>query len=254
MSESANSSFSLSGRRAVVTGASRGIGRAIAVELAAAGAEVHCVSTREGGCNETLSAIEDAGGAGAKAYACDVSDAEAVASWAKTVLEAGPVDILVNNAGVTRDNLMLRMSPEEFDSVLDVNLRGPFLVTKAFLRPLTKSAHGRLINIGSVVGLSGNAGQANYSASKAGLVGFTKSVAREFGSRGLTANVLAPGFIETDMTAELDEKVREKSLDQIPLKRFGEGREIAAAVRFLASDAGAYVTGQVLSVDGGMSS
>lgn len=243
----------LEGRKALVTGASRGIGRAIAVALGQAGAQVCCVSTREGGCDDTLAALESAGAPAAFALACDVSSEEQVKDASAQALERlGGFDILVNNAGVTKDGLFLRMPVEDLDQVLNVNLRGAFLTAKAFARPLAKSSHGRIINVGSVVGIMGNAGQVNYAASKAGLIGMTKSLAKELGGRGVTANLVAPGFISTDMTAGLSDKIREEMTKNIPLGRLGDPDDIAGAVRFLASDAARYITGQVLVVDGGM--
>ena len=237
---------------AVVTGAGRGIGRAIALKFAAAGADVACVSrTQE---NSEKVAVEiRALGRRAWAYAVDVGEAAAVNAAAEKILsECGRVDILVNNAGVTRDNLLMRMSDAEWDAVLNTNLKGAFLFTKAFSRALIKQRSGRIINVASVIGLIGNAGQSNYAASKAGLIGFTKSVARELASRGITANVLAPGFIETDMTAVLKDELRAGVLRQIPLGSFGQPEDVASAAVFLASPAARYVTGQVLAVDGGM--
>ena len=237
---------------AVVTGAGRGIGRAIALKFAAEGADVVCVSrTQEN--SEKVAAEIRALGRKAWAHAVDVADATAVNATAEKILvECGRVDILVNNAGVTRDNLLMRMSDAEWDTVLDTNLKGAFLVTKAFSRALIKQRSGRIINVASVIGLIGNAGQCNYAASKAGLIGFNKSVARELASRGITANVLAPGFIETDMTAGLKEELRAGVLKQIPLGSFGQPDDIANAAVFLASPAARYITGQVLAVDGGM--
>ncbi len=244
--------FSLAGKTSLVTGASRGIGRAIAVDLAAAGSRVFCVSTRAGGCDETVAACAAAGGE-AVALVADVGDAAQVEAMAKRVLDAAPnLDVLVNNAGVTKDGLFLRMTDADFDQVLGVNLRGTFLVCRAFARAMTKARTGRIVNVGSIVGLTGNAGQTNYAASKAGVVGLTKSLAKELGGRGITVNVVAPGFITTDMTAGLPEPVKAGALAQIPLARFGVPEDIAAAVRFLASDAATYITGQVLVVDGGM--
>jgi 3-oxoacyl-[acyl-carrier protein] reductase len=237
---------------AVVTGAGRGIGRAIALKFAAEGADVVCVSrTQEN--SEKVAAEIRALGRKAWAHAVDVVDAAAVNAAAEKILaECGRVDILVNNAGVTRDNLLMRMDETEWDTVLNTNLKGAFLVTKAFSRALIKQRSGRIINVASVIGLIGNAGQSNYAASKAGLIGFTKSVARELASRGITANVLAPGFIETDMTAVLKEELRAGVLKQIPLGSFGQPDDIAGAAVFLASPAARYITGQVLAVDGGM--
>lgn len=244
-----------SGKVALVTGASRGIGRAIAVELARHGAQVFCTSTKEGGCADTLTAVAalPAGAGTARALVVDVGDAASAEQLAKTVLDAaGRLDFLVNNAGITRDGLFLRMSAEDFDAVLGTNLRGTFLVCKAFARAMAKARGGRIVNIGSVVGLTGNAGQANYAASKAGLIGLSKSLAQELAGRGITVNVIAPGFVATDMTAVLTAEVKETMLKQIPLGRFGEPDDIARVVSFLCSDAAAYVTGQTLVVDGGM--
>ncbi|MBK8976993.1 MAG: 3-oxoacyl-ACP reductase FabG [Planctomycetes bacterium] len=246
-----NPNAPLTGRRAVVTGASRGIGRAIAVELARGGAHVLCVSTRAGGCDDTLREIAAAGGSG-EAFAADVSNPDAIAALVDKIVSGGAPSILVNNAGVTKDGSFLRMTAADFDQTVNVNLRGAFLLSQALIRSMTKAPSPRIVFVGSVVGLTGNAGQANYAASKAGLVGLARSIAKEFGSRGLTANVVAPGFIETDMTANLPEKVREQILASVALRRLGTPADVAAVVAFLASDAGAYVTGQVLVVDGGM--
>jgi 3-oxoacyl-[acyl-carrier protein] reductase len=242
----------LANQVAVVTGAGRGIGREIALRLAAAGADVACVSrTVEN--SEKVAAEVRALGRRAWSLAVDVSESAQVSAAAETVLkEAGRVDILVNNAGVTRDGLLMRMADADWDTVLDTNLRGAFLFTKAFSRSFLKQRSGRIVNIASVIGLIGNAGQANYAASKAGLIGFTKSVAKEFGSRGVTCNAIAPGFIETDMTSGLDAKIREALLGQIPLGGFGRATDIAEAALYLAGPGGRYVTGQVLTVDGGM--
>lgn len=242
----------LNDKVAVVTGAGRGIGRAVAIAYAKMGANVVCVSrTQE---NSTKVAIEiEALGQKSWAFAVDVSDTSAVESSAKNILEAtGKVDILVNNAGVTRDNLLMRMSEEEWDTVLNTNLKGAFNFTKAFTRPFMKQRSGRIINIASVIGLIGNAGQSNYAASKAALIGFTKSVAKELAPRGVTANAIAPGFIETDMTAVLDEKVRGSIIDRIPMNRFGSPEDIANTAIFLALESTNYMTGQVLTIDGGM--
>ena len=236
----------------MVTGAGRGIGRAIALRYATAGADVVCVSrTVEN--SEKVAAEVRAMGRRAWAVAVDVADpAQIAAAGEKIIAEAGRVDVLVNNAGVTRDGLVMRMSEADWDTVLNTNLRGAFLFTKAFTRVLLKQRSGRIINIASVIGLMGNAGQANYAASKAGLIGFTKSVARELGSRGVTCNAIAPGFIETDMTAVLTEEIRSGLLKQIPLGGFGRADDIAEAALYLAGPGGRYVTGQVLVVDGGM--
>ena len=237
---------------AVVTGAGRGIGRAIALKFAAEGADVVCVS-RTAENSEKVAAEVRALGRRAWAYAVDVANAPAVAAAAEKILaECGKVDILVNNAGVTRDGLLMRMSEEHWDTVLDTNLKGAFLFTKALTRSFLKQRAGRIINIASVVGLTGNAGQCNYAASKAGLIGFTKSMALELASRGITVNALAPGFIETDMTAALNQETRAELLKKIPLDGFGQAEDIANAAWFLASPAARYVTGQVLTVDGGM--
>ncbi len=237
---------------AVVTGAGRGIGRAIALELAGAGADVACVSrTAENA--EKVAAEVRARGRRAWAHALDVADAAAVNAAAEAILAAaGRVDILVNNAGITRDGLLMRMSDADWDGVLATNLKGAFLFTRALSRAFLKQRSGCILNVASVIGLRGNAGQANYAASKAALIGFTKSVAREFASRGITVNALAPGFIETDMTGVLSAELRQTILGQIPLGRFGQPEDIARAARFLAGPGGRYITGQVLVVDGGM--
>ncbi|MFM7100311.1 MAG: 3-oxoacyl-[acyl-carrier-protein] reductase [Verrucomicrobiota bacterium] len=242
----------LASQIAVVTGAGRGIGRAIALQFAREGADVVCVSRTEQNAARVAAEVRELGRQ-AWALAVDVSDAAQVAAAAEKILaEAGRVDILVNNAGVTRDGLLMRMSDADWDAVLDTNLKGAFLFTKAFTRAFLKQRGGRILNIASVIGLIGNAGQANYAASKAGLIGFTKSVAREFGSRGVTCNAIAPGFIETDMTAVLDEKLRAGLLERIPLGSLGQADDIARAALYLAGPGGRYVTGQVLTVDGGM--
>ncbi len=236
-----------------MTGAGRGIGRAIAEAFAAEGAKVAVVSRSEASCGEATEAICGAHPESAKAYAVDIADGAAVAEMGKAVLgDFGKVDILVNNAGLTRDGLALRMSEEDWDVVLDTNLKGAFHATKAFQRSILKQAAGRIINISSVIGLIGNPGQANYAASKAGLIGLTKALAREFAGRGVTVNAIAPGFITTDMTGGLPEKVREEIIAKIPLGSLGTVGDIAAAALFLASDGARYITGQVLTVDGGM--
>lgn len=242
----------LQGQVAVVTGAGRGIGRAIALQFAGAGADVVCVSRTVENSQKVAEEVR-AQGRKAWAQAVDVSDSQAVAEIAEKILaETGRVDILVNNAGVTRDGLIMRMSEEDWDTVLDTNLKGAFAFTKAFSRAFARQRSGRIINIASVIGLMGNAGQANYAASKAGLIGLTKSVARELAGRGITVNALAPGFIETDMTAVLDDELKKNLLEHIPLKTFGRAEDIAHAALFLASPASRYITGQVLAVDGGM--
>jgi 3-oxoacyl-[acyl-carrier protein] reductase len=242
----------LADKVAVVTGAGRGIGRAVALAYAKMGADVVCVSRTEENSAKVATEVE---ALGRKTWplAVDVSDTAAVAAAAKEILEsAGRVDILVNNAGVTRDNLLMRMSEEEWDTVIDTNLKGAFNFTKAFSRPFIRQRSGRIINIASVIGLIGNAGQSNYAASKAALIGFTKSIAKELAPRGITVNAIAPGFIETDMTAALDDKVREGILGNVPLGRFGSPDDIAHAAVFLAMEPSGYITGQVLTVDGGM--
>ena len=242
----------LADKVAVVTGAGRGIGRAVALAYARMGADVACVSRTEENSAKAAAEVE-ALGRRAWAVAVDVSDTAAVDAAAGKILDdAGRVDILVNNAGVTRDNLLMRMSEEEWDTVLDINLKGAFNFTKAFSRTFIKQRSGRIINIASVIGLIGNAGQSNYAASKAALIGFTKSIAKELAPRGITVNAIAPGFIETDMTAALDDKVREGILGNVPLGRFGSPDDIAHAAVFLAMEPSGYITGQVLTVDGGM--
>ena len=242
----------LTNQIAVVTGAGRGIGRGIALRFATEGADVACVSrTAENA--EKVAAEVRALGRRAWAHAVDVSDSAAVAAAGEAILkDCGKVDILVNNAGVTRDGLLMRMSDEDWDTVLDTNLKGAFHFTKAFTRGFLKQRSGRIINIASVIGLIGNAGQCNYAASKAALIGFTKSMAKELGSRGITVNALAPGFIETDMTAVLKDEMKAELLKQIPLGALGHTDDIANAALFLASPAARYITGQVLTVDGGM--
>lgn len=241
------------GKTAIVTGGSRGIGRAICLELAAGGANVVlCYAGNEAAARETARAAEELG-AKALAVRCDVSDAARVDALVKAAVEAfGRIDILVNNAGITRDNLLMRMSEADFDAVIDANLKGTFLCMKAVSKLMLKQRYGRIVNLSSVVGLRGNAGQANYAASKAGVVGMTKSLAKELASRGVTVNAVAPGFIETDMTAALSESARAAAQGGIPMNRLGAPEDVAKAVAFLASDAAAYITGQVLAVDGGM--
>jgi 3-oxoacyl-[acyl-carrier protein] reductase len=243
---------SLEGRIALVTGASQGIGRACAIALARAGASVAVAARNESKLNDVVSEITASGGT-AKAFALDVASEESIKATAKAVVEHfGAVHILVNNAGITKDTLLLRMKRADWDDVITTNLTGTFLLTQALVSSMMKARWGRIINISSVVGETGQAGQANYAASKAGLIGFTKSLARELASRNITANAVAPGYIETAMTAVLDEKQRSAMLTQIPLNRPGTDEDIAHAVRFLASDEAAYITGHVLDVNGGM--
>ncbi|MCX6908907.1 MAG: 3-oxoacyl-[acyl-carrier-protein] reductase [Verrucomicrobia bacterium] len=242
----------LNNRIALVTGAGRGIGQAIALKLAADGADIAVVDLKPEFCAETCDKVR-ALGRRAWAYGADVSQAASVEETvAKVLADCGKVDILVNNAGITKDTLLMRMSEADWDAVLDINLKGTFLFTKALAREFVKQRSGRIVNIASVIGLVGNAGQCNYGASKAGVIGFTKSVARELASRSVTCNAVAPGFIETKMTAALGEEIRQKLMNQIPLRRLGSPEDVANAVHFLASDQAAYITGQVLTVDGGM--
>ena len=246
------SSTPLLNKNAIVTGASRGIGKAIALKLAEQGANVACVARSLDSVKETVAAVE-ALGRKAKGFAVDVADFNSVEAAGKEIGELFETfDILVNNAGLTRDTLLMRMSSEDWDIVLQTNLKGAFNWTKAVTRQMLRQRSGRIINISSVIGLVGNAGQANYAASKAGLIGFTKSIAREFASRGVTANAVCPGFIETDMTDGLPAEIKEKALQQVPLGRMGRPEEIAAAVAFLAGPQADYITGQALVVDGGM--
>jgi 3-oxoacyl-[acyl-carrier protein] reductase len=238
---------------AVVTGAGRGIGHAIAVRLASEGARVASVSRTEANAQKTADEINAARADAAKAYAVDVADQSAVQKAAEQIFaDFGRVDILVNNAGVTRDGLSMRMSMDDWDTVLNTNLKGAFVFTQAVMRPMIKQRSGRIINISSIAGLIGNAGQANYAASKAGLIGLTKTLARELASRGITVNAVAPGLIETDMTTVLSEEIRQNILKNVPLGKLGEPEDIAGAVAYLASAEAKYITGQVLTVDGGM--
>jgi 3-oxoacyl-[acyl-carrier protein] reductase len=245
--------LSLKDKVALVTGGSRGIGRAIATSLAAAGATV--VVNYKGNVAAADEVVRDIGAEDGQALAiqADISQSQEVERLFKAVLDRyGRLDILVNNAGITRDTLLLRMKEDDFDAVLDTNLRGVFLCTKAALRPMTKARAGRIINITSVVGLMGNAGQSNYAAAKAGIIGFTKSTAREIASRGITVNAVAPGYIETELTGLLSEQIRAAILENIPLGRLGAPQDVANLVCFLASDAASYITGETITVDGGM--
>ncbi len=239
-------------KTALVTGASRGIGLAIARELGNAGMKVLCVARSEESASRAVDAVRADGGE-AMAYGCDVADPGAVRKVAGEILEQHEcVDVLVNNAGITRDMLFIRMSEEDWNAVLRTNLDGCFHWTKELSRPMTRRRWGRIVNISSVIGLTGNAGQANYAAAKAGMIGFTKSLAKELAARSITVNAVAPGFIETDMTKDLPDEVRENILKMVPLKRMGEPADIAAMVGFLAGPAAGYITGQVFTVDGGM--
>jgi 3-oxoacyl-[acyl-carrier protein] reductase len=243
----------LEGKVALVTGASRGIGREIALELAREGASV--AVNYAGSEAKALEVVEEIKGMGRDAFAiqADVSNSESVNDMAKTTIEHfGKIDILVNNAGITKDNLLMRMKESEWDDVININLKGVFLCTKAVTRQMMKQRSGRIINISSIVGVSGNPGQANYVAAKSGVIGLTKTSAKELSSRGITVNAVAPGFITTDMTDKLNEEVKTEMLKQIPLARFGEPKDIARTVVFLASEDSAYMTGQTLHVDGGM--
>ena len=242
----------LTGKVAVVTGATRGIGFGIAKALSDAGAAVACIGTNEAKLNESVAEIVSKGG-NAKAYICNVADTNAVSEASKAILaDYGKVDIVVNNAGVTRDMLVRRITDEMWDDVINVNLRGTFLITRAFVESMRKGKWGRIINISSISGLIGNRGQANYSASKAGVIGFTRTISKELGNRNITANAICPGFVDTDMTSVLDPIYIQGIKDRIPVGRIGLPEDIANAVLFFASPDSSYVTGQVLTVDGGL--
>lgn len=242
----------LDGKIALVTGAARGLGREIAESLSKAGAKIACIDIAEDVLKETVESIRAAGGV-AEPWACDVTDSKRVDQVVgEVVAKFGGLDILINNAGVTRDNLLMRMKDEQWDLVLNINLKGTFLFTRAAARPLMKSSAGRIINIASVSGLMGNPGQANYSASKAGVIGLTRTVSRELASRQVTVNAVAPGFIATDMTAKLGDELLEQIKKEIPLGRLGKPDDVADAVLFLASDSASFITGHVITVDGGL--
>ena len=241
------------GRVAIVTGGGRGIGRAVAVRLAEEGASVAISYRKDAAAASSAAAAVQAAGVECEIFKGDVASPEDVQALFKGVGDAfGRVDILINNAGITRDNIMLRMKEKEFDDVLRTNLGGTYLCTRAALRPMVRARWGRIVNVSSVVGLVGNAGQANYAASKAGIIGFTKSVAREVAQRGITANAIAPGYVETELTGSLPEDVKDRIRNQVPLGRFGEAEEVAEVVAFLAGEGAGYVTGQTIAVDGGM--
>jgi len=245
-------SIDLQGKVAIVTGASRGIGFEIAMQLAAHGAQVVCVATTLEGAQKAAESIE-VKGYKAKGYKANVANQEEVNGLIQAVVaDFSKIDILVNNAGITKDNLIMRMSSEEWDAVIQTNLNSVFYTSKAVLRPMLKQRYGRIVNVTSVVGLMGNAGQANYAASKAGVIGFTKSLAREYASKGLTCNAVAPGFIQTDMISALPKEYLDNIMASVPQQRLGTPLEVANAVLFLSSDLSAYVTGEVIRVDGGM--
>ena len=244
--------FNLKEKITIVTGASKGIGEAIATSYADAGAHVVCVSRTESALKTAQKKIKDNGGS-ASIYSCDVSQYNEVESLINNTLEEfGKIDVIVNNAGVTRDGLIMRMSDDDWDTVININLKGAFNGIKAVSRIMMKQKSGRIINISSLVGLKGNPGQANYSASKAGIIGLTKSTAKELGSRGITVNCIAPGYIATEMTDQLAEKIKQELINRIPLGYIGKPNHIASAALFLASDEAEYITGQTVSVDGGM--
>ena len=243
--------FDLSHKTAIVTGASQGIGKTIAIEMAKSGAIVFCLARNKEALDATIKKITENGGK-ATAFSCDISNNDDFKSIVLNIVkENGSIDILVNNAGITKDNLLMRMSDDQWDDVLNINLKGSFTCTRSVIKYMMKKKFGRIINITSIVGITGNAGQANYAASKSGLIGLTKSIAKEVASRGITANCVAPGWIETSMTDQLSTEVKNKFLSQIPTGRIGQSKDIANTVIFLASDEAGYITGQTITVDGG---
>ena len=243
--------FDLSHKMAIVTGASQGIGKTIAIEMAKSGATVFCLARNKEALDATIKTITEEGGK-AHAFSCDISNNDDFKNISLNIFKNyGSIDILVNNAGITKDNLLLRMSDNQWDDVLNINLKGPFTCTRSVVKHMMKNKFGRIINITSIVGITGNAGQANYAASKSGLIGLTKSIAKEFASRGITANCVAPGWIETSMTDQLSTEVKNKFLSQIPIGKIGQSKDIANTVIFLASDEAEYITGQTITVDGG---
>ncbi|MDG1223542.1 MAG: 3-oxoacyl-[acyl-carrier-protein] reductase [Candidatus Marinimicrobia bacterium] len=243
--------FDLSNKTAIVTGASQGIGETIAIEMAKSGATVFCLARNKEALDTTIKKITENGGK-ATAFSCDISNNDDFKSIILNIVkEYGSIDILVNNAGITKDNLLMRMSDDQWDDVLNINLKGSFTCIRSVIKHMMKKKFGRIINITSIVGITGNAGQANYAASKSGLIGLTKSIAKEVASRGITANCVAPGWIETSMTDQLSTEVKNKFLSQIPAGKIGQSKDIANAVIFLASDEAEYITGQTITVDGG---
>ena len=243
--------FDLSHKTAIVTGASQGIGKTIAIEMAKSGAIVFCLARNKEALDATIKKITENGGK-ATAFSCDISNNDDFKSIILNIVkEYGSIDILVNNAGITKDNLLMRMSDDQWDDVLNINLKGSFTCIRSVIKHMMKKKFGRIINITSIVGITGNAGQANYAASKSGLIGLTKSIAKEVASRGITANCVAPGWIETSMTDQLSTEVKNKFLSQIPAGKIGQSKDIANAVIFLASDEAEYITGQTITVDGG---
>ena len=243
--------FNLNNKIAVVTGASQGIGKTIAIELANSGASICCISRNKKSLDAVVNEIKDNNG-DASSYSCDIADPNSVKKTISNIVkDYNSIDILINNAGITDDNILVRMSENQWDNVINTNLKGAFNCTKNTIRYMMKNKYGRIINITSIIGLTGNAGQTNYAASKAGLIGMTKSIAKEVASRGITVNCIAPGWIETSMTQILEEKIKNDFLNQIPIKRMGTPEDIANAVIFLASDKASYITGQTITIDGG---